>query len=113
MTVAVIGLLALGDRRLRATLSWGPGSVLVELSVVEQRYRAVLAVLAGESVTDVAAQLGVSRQTLHKWLTRYRDDGLAGLMDRPRRPLSSPWQSPPEVVEDSLAVIEFVGERLS
>jgi transposase InsO family protein len=71
--------------------------VLVELSVVEQRYRAVLAVLAGESVTSVAAQVGVSRQSLHKWLARYRADGLAGLMDRPRRPLSSPWQSPPEL----------------
>jgi transposase InsO family protein len=71
--------------------------VLVELSVVEQRYRAVLAVLAGESVTSVAAQAGVSRQTLHKWLARYRDDGLGGLIDRPRRPMSSPWQSPPEI----------------
>jgi transposase InsO family protein len=95
LTVAVIGLLAV--RRLRATRSWGPGSVLVELSVVEQRYRAVLAVLAGESVTDVAAQVGVSRQTLHKWLARYRADGLGGLIDRSRRPESSPWQSPPEV----------------
>ena len=93
--MAVIGLLAV--RRLRATRSWGPGSVLVELSVVEQRYRAVLAVLAGESVTDVAAQLGVSRQSLHKWLARYRADGLGGLMDRPRRPQSCPWQSPVEV----------------
>jgi hypothetical protein len=45
----------------------------------------------------VAAQAGVSRQSLHKWLARYRQDGLAGLMDRPRRPLSSPWQSPPEL----------------
>ena len=95
MTVAVIGLLAV--RRLRAACSWGPGSVLVELSVVEQRYRAVLAVLAGESVTAVAAQLGVSRQSVHKWLSRYRDDGLGGLIDRSRRPESSPWQSSPEV----------------
>jgi transposase len=71
--------------------------VLVELSVVEQRYRAVLAVLAGESVTNVAAEAGVSRQSLHKWLARYREDGLAGLMDRPKRPLSCPWQSPVEV----------------
>jgi hypothetical protein len=72
--VAVIGLLAV--RRLRATRSWGPGSVLVELSVVEQRYRAVLAVLAGESVTEVAAQVGVARQTVHTWLARYLlDDG--------------------------------------
>jgi transposase InsO family protein len=95
LTVAVIGRLAV--RRLRATCSGGPGSVLVELSVVEQRYRAVLAVLAGDSVTSVAAQLGVSRQTLHKWLARYRNDGLAGLIDRPKRPLSCPWQSSVEV----------------
>jgi transposase len=95
LTVAVFGLLAV--RRLRATRSWGPGSVLVELSVVEQRYRAVLALLAGESVTAVAAQTGVSRQSLHKWLARYRQDGLGGLIDRSRRPESSPWQSPPEV----------------
>lgn len=30
---------------------------LVELSVAEQRYRAVLAVLAGSTVTEVAASL--------------------------------------------------------
>jgi leucine-zipper of insertion element IS481 len=78
--VAVIGLLAV--RRLRATCSWGPGSVLVELSVVEQRYQAVL------SVTAVAAQVGVSPQSLHKWLARYREDGLGGLIDRSRRPES-------------------------
>jgi transposase InsO family protein len=93
--VAVFGLLAVC--RLRATCGWGPRSVLVELSVVEQRYRAVLAVLAGESVTPVAAQVGVSRQTLHKWLGRYGEDCLGGLMDRSKPPRSSPWQSPPEV----------------
>ena len=69
----------------------------MELSVVEQRYRAVLAVLAGESVTGVAVQAGVSRQSVHRWLARYREDGLGGLMDRPRRPQSCPWQSPVEV----------------
>ncbi|MFI5797584.1 helix-turn-helix domain-containing protein [Streptomyces sp. NPDC051677] len=36
----------------------------MELSVVEQRYRAVLAVLAGATVTEVAAQLGRSRQAV-------------------------------------------------
>jgi transposase len=63
--------------------------VLVELSVVEQRYRAVL---AGESVIVVAAQIGVSRQTVHTWLARYRDDGLGGLVDRSHRRESCPHQ---------------------
>ena len=49
----------------------------MDLSVVEQRYRAVLAVERGEPKM-VVAQFGVSRQTLHAWLTRYARDSLAG-----------------------------------
>nr|BFE32610.1 hypothetical protein GCM10010200_048610 [Actinomadura rugatobispora] len=65
---------------------------LVELSVVEQRYRAVLEVEAGVPVTEVAARFGVSRQSVHAWVRRYRAEGLAGLADRSRRPVSSPGQ---------------------
>ena len=55
---------------------------LVNMTVVEQRYRAVLAVEWGESKALVAAAFGVSRQTLHTWLRRYAADGLGGLIDR-------------------------------
>lgn len=42
-----------------------------ELSVVEQRYQAVLAVISdGLSISQVASKVGVSRQTLHVWLAR-------------------------------------------
>jgi transposase InsO family protein len=70
---------------------------LVEMSVVEQRYRAVLAVGRGEPKIVVAAQFGVSRQTLHTWLTRYARDGLAGLIDRTHRPPSCAHQACAEV----------------
>jgi transposase InsO family protein len=70
---------------------------LVDLSIVEQRYRAVLAVERGEPKIVVAAQFGVSRQTLHTWLTRYQASGLAGLMDRSRRPDTCPHQADAEV----------------
>ncbi|WEO95334.1 IS481 family transposase [Streptomyces sp. FXJ1.172] len=70
---------------------------LVELSVVEQRYRAVLAVLAGATVTEVAASLGVSRQTVSGWKSRYETSGLAGLADRSRKPASCPHQVSAEV----------------
>ena len=70
---------------------------LVELSVVEQRYRAVLAVEAGAMVSEIARQAGVSRQTLHTWLARYATDGLAGLADRSKRPRSCPHQLPAEL----------------
>ena len=41
------------------------------MSVAEQRYQAVLAVIGeGRTVTEVAGQWGVSRQTIHAWLAK-------------------------------------------
>ena len=66
---------------------------LVDMTVVEQRYRAVLAVQAGRPVTEVAGKVGVSRQTLHTWLARYRAGGLGSLVDRSHRPTSCPHRA--------------------
>ena len=71
--------------------------MLVELTVVEQRYRAVLAVLEGASVVEVASRFEVHRQTVHRWLRRYEQAGLAGLADRSHRPAGCPHQMPAEV----------------
>jgi transposase InsO family protein len=71
--------------------------VLVELGLVEQRYRAVCEVLDGATVTDVARRNGVVRQTVHDWLRRYAAHGLAGLVDGSSRPQSCPHQMAPEV----------------
>lgn len=61
--------------------------------MAEQRYRAVLEVVAeGRTVSDVATQWRVSRQTLHGWLKRYEQGGLEALADRSRRPASCPHQ---------------------
>jgi transposase-like protein len=60
-----------------------------ELSVAEQRYQAVLAVIKdGRTVTETAAAVGVSRQTLHAWLGKYEAGGLEGLVDGSHRPRS-------------------------
>jgi transposase InsO family protein len=64
-----------------------------ELSVAEQRYQAVLAVISdGETVTDVAARFGVARKTVHDWLAKYEAGGLEGLGDGSHRPRSCPHQ---------------------
>jgi len=69
--------------------------VLVELGVVEQRYRAVLEVLEeGVPVTEVARRHGGARQPVHEWLARYAAGGLGGLADRSPRPGSCPHQMP-------------------
>ena len=44
----------------------------------------------GEHPDDVACAMGVSARTVYKWRRRYREDGLAGLLDRSSRPLNSP-----------------------
>jgi transposase InsO family protein len=69
-----------------------------EMSVAEQRYQAVLAVISGgETVTDVAARFGVSRQTVHEWLAKYEAGGIENLGDRSHRPRSCPHQIGVEV----------------
>jgi transposase len=71
--------------------------MLWELSVTEQRYRAVLEVAAGVPVTEVADRYGVSRQSVHAWLRRYRTEGPSGLADRSHKVHAHPWQVPAEV----------------
>src|SRR5215218_4218689 len=73
---------------------------LVVLSVVEQRLDAVRAVLAGATVTEIAAVAGVSRVSLDAWLRRYLTEGVAGLADRSHRPRSCPHQA-----SDAVAVL--------
>src|SRR5579875_1291926 len=84
-------------QRLRASCGGGPGLALVEVSVVEQRYRAVLEVRSGLPVTEVSARFGVSPQSVHVWVRRYEQGGLGALADRSRRPESCPHQTPDEV----------------
>jgi transposase InsO family protein len=71
--------------------------MLWELSVTEQRYRAVLEVMAGVPVTEVAGRYGVSRQSVHAWLGRYREEGPPGLEDRSHKVHAHPWQIPAEL----------------
>ena len=69
-----------------------------EMSVTEQRYKAVQAVLGdGRTVGQVASEWGVCRQTMHRWLARYESGGLEGLGNHSSRPAHCPHQMLPEV----------------
>jgi transposase InsO family protein len=58
---------------------------------VFERYLACIRVLERHwSVSAAAQAAGVSRQTIHKWLRRYRTEGVPGLADRSSRP----WRMP-------------------
>ena len=72
--------------------------MLLELTVAEQRFNAVMEVLRdGLTVIEVAERYGVSRQTVHGWLRRYRTGGLDALADRSHRPNTCPHQMPAAV----------------
>jgi transposase InsO family protein len=70
----------------------GGRAMLVELSVMEQRYHAVMEVISGAPVAEVARRYGVSRQAVHGWLGRYEREGPAGLADHSHRPAYQPRQ---------------------
>jgi transposase len=65
----------------------------------EQRYQAVLETASGVPVTEVAERYGVSRQSVHTWLRRYRQEGIAGLEDRSHQVHAHPWRIAVEIEE--------------
>ena len=65
------------------------------LSIVEQRYQDVMAVLAGDPVTELTARVGVSRESLHAWLRRYAEQELPGAQDRHHGPDGCAHQASP------------------
>ncbi len=65
-------------------------------TTVYARKLIVARVRAGHRPGEVAKQLGVSRQTVDKWMRRWRAEGDAGLADRSSRPHRMPRQTPPE-----------------
>jgi len=66
-----------------------------ELSVSEQRYQAVMAVVSeGLTVKEVARRWNVHRSTLQVWLQRYEAEGLEGLGNRSHLPEHCPHQMP-------------------
>jgi putative transposase len=55
------------------------------------------------SMTELAAQYGVSRKTGYEWVERYRTEGVGGMVDRSRRPHTSPQATDPALVKAIVA----------
>src|SRR5438105_10354765 len=62
------------------------------------------AVLKSSNLTELCLEFGISRQTGHKWLRRYRALGPLGLVEQSRRPDASPSSTGEDVV---LAILEL------
>ncbi|MER9132396.1 helix-turn-helix domain-containing protein, partial [Mesorhizobium sp. M0768] len=68
-----------------------------ECSVMEERLRFVARLLAGEGMSDVCRDFGISRKTGYKIFNRYREEGLEALCDRSRRPVRYANQLPEQI----------------
>ena len=66
---------------------------------VDLRMDFVARVRAGERITDLCREFGISRKTGHKIWKRYEELGIEGLRDQPRAPKHIPHRTPPELVE--------------
>lgn len=51
------------------------------------------------TMTELAAQYGISRKTGYKWVERSATGDVAALLDRSRRPLTQPTATAPQLVE--------------
>lgn len=78
-----------------------------ERSLMDQRFEFCrLALTSGANLRELCRRWRPSPGTACKWPGRYRAEGLAGLRDRSRRPLSSPERTCEATEEAVLAVRE-------
>jgi transposase InsO family protein len=71
-----------------------------ETGPFDERRRFVMACEeADESFAVICERFGISRQNGYKWLARFEERGLEGLVDRSRRPHSNSRAVPPRVAE--------------
>ena len=61
------------------------------------------------SMSELCERYGVTRPTGYKWVSRYREQGKAGLSDRSRTPLGCPHRTPRQVEQRILAARERYG----
>jgi transposase-like protein len=76
-----------------------------EVSLMDQRTELMmLASQPGANRRELARRWGISAKTLYKWLQRYAHEGVAGLADHSRRPVSSPRQTRPDLEQQILTL---------
>ena len=65
---------------------------------MEQKQRFISLAQSGHfTVTELCEEFGITRKTGHKWLSRYEDNGSAGLEERSRAPRSVTRRTPFDV----------------
>ena len=53
------------------------------LAAQAQRARAILLLVEGMTIKDIASVVGMHRSTVRKWIQRFQQEGLQGLVEQP------------------------------
>ena len=76
-----------------------------ESCAMDERLRFISEYQSGDwTVTELSERHEVSRKTAYKWLERYREFGVAGLAEQPRRPHTPGRATPAHLVEAILSL---------
>lgn len=75
-----------------------------ECSIMDERLKFVARLLEGEKMSVVCRAFGIKRRTGYKIYDRYKEQGLAGLNDRSRRPYRHANQLPYQVEREILGI---------
>lgn len=70
----------------------------IELSTMSQRIEfCMLASKSGSNMSDLCHRFNITRRTGYKWLQRYYEKGMSGLIDKSKRPDHFPNQTSAEI----------------
>jgi transposase InsO family protein len=76
-----------------------------EATAVSERYEFVMLAMAEDAkIAALCRRFGISRSKGYKWLGRFKAEGRAGLLDRSRRPKTSPKQTALAIEEAAAAL---------
>jgi len=75
--------LTLTPEERRTLLAW-QRSTTIHIGLL-RRARMILLLVDGMPITDIAATVGISRRFVYKWVQRFLEQGVEGLMDKPGR----------------------------
>lgn len=76
-----------------------------EVSIMESREDfCQLALKEGANMREMCRRFGISPTTGYEWRARYQEAGRPALVDRSRRPESSPWKTP-DALEDAVIAL--------
>ena len=74
--------------------------------LVSERMKLIMRLEAGEPMSVLCRDFGISRKTGYKFLERYKRYGIEGLFDQKRSPISRPFKTPERIEQRVLELKE-------